>query len=341
MSRAKLKRYVPVYEEHAVDEDLLNEGRRNLRDYLQGQGYFDAMVQVRQDEDPEHDREHIVYTIQRGQQHKLRAIDVVGNQRFDTATLRERMGTQVSSVLQPHGRYSQAILTNDLQAIKNLYLANGYESVKVTSEVLNDYDDAAGDMKIVVKVDEGPLVLVGRLEIRGAHAVSEAEIRSLINTQAGQPFSEATVAEDREVVMNDYFNRGFPSVQLDSSATYADAAHTRMDVVYELHEGAREYVNRVLVSGVEHTKPHIVNRAVVIQQGAPLSQEKMLQTQRNMYDLGIFNEVQTAIENPEGDEKDKDVLFQIKEAKRWTINYGLGHGSWNRTEHRAGWFAAR
>jgi len=324
LSRAKLKRYVPVYEEHAVDEDLLNEGRRNLRDYLQGQGYFDAMVQVRQDEDTEHDREHIVYSIQRGQRHKLRAIDVVGNHRFDTATLRERMGTQVSSMLQPHGRYSQAILANDLQAIKNLYLANGYESVKVTSEVLNDYDDAAGDMKIVVKVDEGPLVLVGRLEIRGAHAVSEAEIRSLINTQAGQPFSEATVAEDREVVMNDYFNRGFPSVQLDSSATYADAAHTRMDVVYELHEGAREYVNRVLVSGVEHTKPHIVNRTVVIQQGAPLSQEKMLQTQRNMYDLGIFNEVQTAIENPEGDEKDKDVLFQIKEAKRWTINYGLG-----------------
>ena len=132
LSRGKLKRYVPVYEEHAVDEDLLNEGRRNLRDYLQGQGYFDAVVQVRQDEDAEHDREHIVYSIQRGQQHRLRAIDVVGNKRFDTATLRERMGTQVSSVLQPHGRYSQAILANDLQAIKNLYLANGYESVKVT-----------------------------------------------------------------------------------------------------------------------------------------------------------------------------------------------------------------
>ena len=324
LSRSKLKRYVPVYEEHAVDEDLLNEGRRNLRDYLQGQGYFDAVVQVRQDEDAEHDREHIVYSIQRGQQHRLRAIDVVGNKRFDTATLRERMGTQVSSVLQPHGRYSQAILANDLQAIKNLYLANGYESVKVSSEVQDDFDDARGDMKIVVKVDEGPLVLVGHLEIRGAHAVSEAEIRSLINTQAGQPFSEATVADDREVVLNDYFNRGFPSVQLDSSATYADEAHTRMDVVYDLHEGEQEYVNRVLVSGVEHTKPHIVNRAVVIREGAPLSQEKMLQTQRNMYDLGIFNEVQTAIENPEGDEKEKDVLFQIKEAKRWTINYGLG-----------------
>ena len=30
-------------------------------------------------------------------------------------------------------------------------------------------------------------------------------------------------------------------------------------------KATQEYVNRVLVSGVEHTKPHIVNRAVVIQ----------------------------------------------------------------------------
>jgi outer membrane protein insertion porin family len=324
LSRGKLKRYVPVYEENAVDEDLLNEGRRNLRDYLQGQGYFDAMVQVRQDEDTEHDRLHIVYTIHRGARHKLRAIDLKGNKRFDASTLEERMATRDSDFLQPHGHYSQALLTNDLQAIKNLYLTNGYQSVQVSSEILDDYNGVRGDMKIVVTVDEGALLRVGTLEIRGSHAVSEDEIRGMINTQAGQPFSEATVADDREVVMNYYFNRGFPSVQLETSAKYEGEAHTRMDVVYDIHEGEQEFVNRVLVSGVEHTKPHIVNRAVVIQDSAPLSQEKMLQTQRNFYDLGIFNEVQTAIENPEGDEKQKDVLFQIKEAKRWTFHYGLG-----------------
>jgi outer membrane protein insertion porin family len=324
LSRSKLKRYVPVYEEHAVDEDLLNEGRRNLRDYLQGQGYFDAVVQVRQDEDIAHEKQHIVYSIQRGQQYKLRAVELQGNKRFDSPTLRERMGTQVSSPLLPHGHYSQAILANDLQAIKNLYLANGYQTVKVSSEVVDDYEGARGDIKLVVNVDEGPLVRVGTLQLRGLQAVDEKVIRGMINTEAGQPFSEATIADDREVVMNYYFNQGFPSVQLESSAKYSDEAQTRMDVVYDIHEGSQEFVNRVLVSGVEHTKQHIVNRAVVIRDGAPLSQEKMLQTQRNLYDLGIFNEVQTAIENPGGDEKQKDVLFQIKEARRWTINYGFG-----------------
>jgi len=42
ISKGQLKKLVPVYQENSVDDDLLNEGRRNLRDYLQTQGYFDA-----------------------------------------------------------------------------------------------------------------------------------------------------------------------------------------------------------------------------------------------------------------------------------------------------------
>ena len=40
ISQGKLRRYVPVFEEHAVDHDLLVEGANNLRDYLQSQGYL-------------------------------------------------------------------------------------------------------------------------------------------------------------------------------------------------------------------------------------------------------------------------------------------------------------
>src|ERR1035441_6967636 len=40
----KVERYVPVFEEHAVDRDLLVEGARNLQDFLQSEGYFEAQV---------------------------------------------------------------------------------------------------------------------------------------------------------------------------------------------------------------------------------------------------------------------------------------------------------
>jgi outer membrane protein insertion porin family len=40
----RIKHLIPIFEEGSVDEDLLNEGNRRLRDYFQRLGYFDAKV---------------------------------------------------------------------------------------------------------------------------------------------------------------------------------------------------------------------------------------------------------------------------------------------------------
>src|SRR5260221_677087 len=44
-SSGLLKKLVPVYQEGAVDPDLLEEGKRNIRERLERQGYFDAEVE--------------------------------------------------------------------------------------------------------------------------------------------------------------------------------------------------------------------------------------------------------------------------------------------------------
>ena len=41
----RVKRMIPIFEEGSVDDDLLNEGNRRLRDYYQRQGYFDVKVE--------------------------------------------------------------------------------------------------------------------------------------------------------------------------------------------------------------------------------------------------------------------------------------------------------
>ncbi len=51
ISRGVLRREIPVYEENAVDDDLLNEGKRNLIDYLQTRGHFDAKVDILKETD--------------------------------------------------------------------------------------------------------------------------------------------------------------------------------------------------------------------------------------------------------------------------------------------------
>ena len=64
--------------------------------------------------------------------------------------------------------------------------------------------------------------------------------------------------------------------------------------------------------------------AITLHPGDPLNQTALLETQRNLYNFALFNEVNAAVENPDGGETEKTVLLQATEARRWTLTYGLG-----------------
>src|SRR5262249_50293966 len=70
VSKGKLKKYVPVFDQGTVNRDLLVEGARNLRDYFQSNGYFEAAIDFRSEMQGS-DLEKIVYTITPGTRHKL------------------------------------------------------------------------------------------------------------------------------------------------------------------------------------------------------------------------------------------------------------------------------
>ncbi|MGZ4813157.1 MAG: POTRA domain-containing protein [Terriglobales bacterium] len=325
ITRGKLRRYVPVYEEHAVDDDLLNEGRRNLRDYLQTQGYFDAEVDFTRRDDPEKPQEvKVLYTVERGVKHELTNITIEGNKYFAASLIRERMAIQQASLLMRHGRFSQELLNRDVANVRDLYVANGFEQVKVTGGFQDDYRGQRGRMAVFINIVEGPQTLVASLSITGNHAVTEDQLRPLLTTAEGQPYSETNVAQDRDSVLNYYFNHGFPDAVFTWAVKPVADNPTRQDVSYTLEEGPQVFVDRVLASGLYYTKPGIAVRQYQLKPGESLSQLQMQDTQRRLYDLGVFNAVNMAVQNPDGQARNKDVFLQFEEARRWNFTYGLG-----------------
>jgi len=320
----EIKKLIPVYEENAVDEDLVNEGRHNLRDYMQTRGYFDAEVNVRSEFDEKKNERQIIYIVERGMRHKLTNIDITGNSYFDTGMIRERMQVQPAGRLLSHGMYSQQLLAGDVATIENLYHANGFQQVKVTPAVHDNYLGQMGRIAVEIHIDEGPQTLVGTLHIAGNRAIPEEALRANLSNVEGQPFSEANIASDRDSVLTYYFNNGFPDAAFDYAARHAPGQPDRMDLTYTIREGQQFFVNRVLVDGLNYTRPYVVRRELQVHTGDPISQDQMYDSQSQLYNLGIFNEVDTAVQNPEGDIADKNVLFSVKEARRYTFNYGFG-----------------
>src|SRR5581483_3291023 len=103
LSGRVIKKNVPVFEENALDEDLLNEGRRNLLDYLQTRGFFEAKVGIkREQQNP--DQLRVTYVIDLGPRHNLVRVAITGNKYFDSDLLRARMQVQPKGRLLSHGR---------------------------------------------------------------------------------------------------------------------------------------------------------------------------------------------------------------------------------------------
>jgi outer membrane protein insertion porin family len=323
ISGKKLQEYVPIYEEHTVDTDLLVEGRRNLTDYLQSQGYFDAEVEVKPQR-VRNDQAEIDYLINSGARHKLVAIQISGNHYFKTETIRERMYLQTASLLQyRHGRFSQNFLRRDEDSIKNLYQSNGFRDISVTSRVDDNYKGKPGELAVFIAVNEGPQYFVAKLDVEGITRLNQAEIIAKLSSNEGQPFSEYNVAVDHDTILNLYFISGFPNATFEWSYTAAAKPH-EVNLKYTIKEGPQQFVRQVLTDGLHVTRPSLVEHNVLLSPGDPLSPIKMTETQRRLYDLGIFSKVDTAIQNPDGDIDSKYVLYQMYEASRYSLTWGFG-----------------
>jgi outer membrane protein insertion porin family len=321
VSRGVLKRNVPVYEENALDDDLLNEGRRNLLNYLQGRGFFDANISLKKNSGPS-DELRVVYIIDAGPRHTLVKVEISGNKYFREDRLRAGMQVQPAGRVFSHGRYSQRLLSQDVHELETMYRDNGFQQAKVSSSIEDNYEGHPNQLAVSLRVEEGAQTLVSALHIEGNQTIA-ADKYPPLNIQTGQPFSQTNIASDRDIILNYYLNSGFPNATFEAAANPAPVPN-RMDVTYTIHEGEQVFVDKVIISGLNYTRPFIVRREVQTKSGDPLSQLDMLKTQQRLYDLGIFSQVDTAVENPEGGEQQKNVLVDVQEAKRYTFNYGLG-----------------
>jgi len=322
LSKGKLRKLLPIYAEGAVDEDLLQEGRRNIRDYLQREGYFDADVQVNSHTDAQTGERVIAYEISRGDRFRLAGVSFEGNKYFGKDLLTGRLQLQPASFASS-GRFSQKMVRDDADSIKAMYVSNGFRDVQVTSAVDNDYHGKKGNLFVSFRIVEGPQTLVASLQIEGSHSISKDALYAVVGSTPGQPYSEADIASDRNNILAMYYNEGFPEAHFREEVTPGDSP-TLVRLVYHITEGGRIDVAKVLLTGYQFTRPGIIARQVQIEPGGPLREGDVVDTQRRLYNLGLFSRVTIAAQNPNGTDPEKTMVVDVQEGKRYTVGYGGG-----------------
>src|ERR1700686_1579324 len=294
-SSGELKKLVPVYQEGGVDPDLLEEGKRNIRERLERDGYFDSDVEyatstheVTLASGHKGSEEGITYRVERGDRHTLLRIEITGNRYFDTELLRSRLSIYPKSFA-TRERFSRRLLEADRDSMRNLYLANGFLEAKVDGQALDNYNGKEGSLVIRFVIQEGKQTRVATLSNDGTHAFTQDELLGVVASTPGQPYSDFNVETDRDNILALYFNEGFPEARFTAMAekisdeenkpasetvtraqTEAAKPAKKKDdqsftdgfvrLVYRIEEGPQTRVRRILLTGYEHTRPGVIRR---------------------------------------------------------------------------------
>ena len=322
LSSSRVKRLVPVFQEASVDEDLLAEGRRNIRDYYERLGYIDCDVQYASTEDSATSVRQITYAVALGPRRRLAAIEFTGNKYFDDELLRSRLTIQPSAVFRP-AVFSRRLLQQNEDSLRSLYASNGFAAAKFQTESIENYRGRADQLLVRFHIEEGQQTRVESLDIAGNSALPTPELLAVTGSTAGQPFSDANVASDRDNILALYLNQGLPDTRFEYRAVPGSSPGA-VKLSYQISEGPRISVAQVLVVGNEYTRLSIIRRSIHLKPGEPLREGDLILTQSDLYSLGVFNHVAVAPENPQSDETAKTMLVDVQEGKRFTVGYGAG-----------------
>ncbi len=192
--------------------------------------------------------ERVVFTVDRGVKHRVEAVDLKGNKYFSDDLLKERMKVVKSNAYQRSGRYSPALVSADVSAIKALYRANGFDEATVTTNV-KDYTTLAngkpakvGAIAVTYTIVEGPQQRFGTVDLMGVDPSRLQTVKSLMNAQAGQPFSLVTLSGDRDIVLQYYLANGFDQVKVEIKQNKETKDVDKTDVSLTVTEGQQVFV---------------------------------------------------------------------------------------------------
>lgn len=329
LSKGRIKDLVPVYQEGAVDEDLLNEGNRRIRDFFQRKGYFNVEVS--------HTLQRaasgstlITFNVNTGKLHDVDSVTISGNRYFDSDLILPRLNVHAASFFDRRGLYSQALVASDVSTITAIYEGNGFSNVSV-DPVIQDVEtdkhgapSKASHIRVNYKITEGTQQRFGSFNLVGNIQVPTPMLKSLLNTQAGQPYSSPSITGDRDAVLTYYLGHGYDHAKAELKQVPNPQDPNLIDVTLQITEGDQVHINQVLISGLHYTRNKTVDPHILVHAGDVLNQTALLETQRQLYDLTLFNGVNAAVQNPNGDELKKNVMLQFTEAKRWDVNYIIG-----------------
>lgn len=155
------------------------------------------------------------------------------------------------------------------ESLLDQFQHEGYYYAQLDSVVV-DTTGATSTARLYVA--RGPRVIVGRLRIEGAEAVSPSTLRRLMDTREGALLDPRRLEADVQALLDRYEDAGHPLAQIQITETRVDSVSApRLQITLQVDEGPSLWLEQIELPDDARTSPGLVARLANLQVGEPLT----------------------------------------------------------------------
>ena len=290
-------------------------------------GYYDATVEpkiIRL----EQNRVDVVFQINDGSATLISKIVFNGNMAFSEDRLSDVINSRESRwwrFLSSSDQYDPERLAYDKELLRRFYLKNGYADIQITDASAELSPDRKGFF-LSFTVNEGPRYKVGKITINSQlRNLSDKDLRPSLQLATGDWYDGDAVGRTSDLMEEAVHNRGYAFVDVKPRVTRDVEKHT-VDLIFDVGEGPRVYVERIDIVGNTRTEDKVIRREFRLAEGDPYSAEAVRASKTRLTDLGYFQSVD--ITTSPGSVPDKAVLTTtINEKATGELSFGGGYST--------------
>jgi outer membrane protein insertion porin family len=308
-----------------------------------------TLAKVRVDTVVDKDATGLVFHVDEGRHVAVSGITIDGNKALSDKDVVNGMSTRPEGFLWYHkGEFDPDKYSADLaEKIPSTYASRGFIDMQVVQDTLI-VDRERGKALIDIKVNEGPQYRIGSFEVSGAKRFSNDEIaryypfgdrtKGLSETVKGiftrsgdnDVFDQAAWDAATQQVKTAYSNEGYIYAEVrpivDRRFVGKDSVPT-VDLRWEISERNPAIINRINIVGNDVTNETCIRDQLFILPGDVFNQDRMINSWRNIANLGFFEQDMPPPEpTPINENGDIDLTFRVKEKRTGNVNFGASVG---------------
>ena len=326
ISADKVREAVEIKPNSIYSVKDLQKSVKKVKKLYADDGYY--LAEVVGDTSRRSDSElNVIFRIKEGKKVLIKSISFEGNHAFNDKKIKKTMETSeewMFSWLTGAGTYKEEVLKNDAALITELYMNNGYATVKVGDPKVELLPDKSG-MKVIVGITEGDQYRIGKLGFKGELLESSDELMKKLKEKSGELFSRDNLRNDVMMLTDFYADKGFAFANATPQTQLHVDTHT-MDITFDMEKGEKVHIDRINITGNTKSRDKVVRRELRLDEGDLYSSSAIKRSKKNLMNTGFFEEANLV--TAKGSAPDKiDLNVEVKEKATGTFSVGAGYSS--------------